>query len=366
MWASAPMRVFGNCATNCNLPHLFELCNNFLEVWRQIREYQNGPSVPGVPEAELAGVETLGALPQLRLFVAVDQIAQNGVADVGHVDPDLVGPSRLQTAADMGVAPVALHHFPVGHGFFGVAGGDGHLLPVGGVPADGGVDGAGVLPEGAADDGFVGPRHGVVLELGGQHGVGQIVFGDSQQSAGVLVDAVDDAGPQLAVDAGEVIAHGVQQAVDQGIVLMTDGRVDHQALGLVDHHHILVLIDDVQGNVLGHDVHRFGLRNGDLNGVAGIQFVIFLAGLAVSRHGALIHELLGGGAGQVRADTGHEGVQPLAGNVSGKNHFFSSFQNSLLNRIRETIMAMQPQVMKQSATLNTGNTMNFVSIISTT
>ena len=47
-------------------------------------------------------------------------------------------------------------------------------------------------------------------------------------------------------------------------------------------------------------------------------------------------------------------------------YFFSSFQNSLLKKIREITMAKQPQVMKQSATLNTGKLMNFVSIISTT
>ena len=45
---------------------------------------------------------------------------------------------------------------------------------------------------------------------------------------------------------------------------------------------------------------------------------------------------------------------------------FSSFQNSLLNITRWPISRQQPQVMKQSATLNTGNSMKVVSIISTT
>ena len=61
-----------------------------------------------MPEAQRARVEALAVLAQLLLFVAVDHISQDGVADVGHVDADLVGPSRLQLAADVGVAPVAL------------------------------------------------------------------------------------------------------------------------------------------------------------------------------------------------------------------------------------------------------------------
>ena len=62
------------------------------------------------------------------------------------------------------------------------------------------------------------------------------------------------------------------------------------------------------------------------------------------------------------------GTLPKGEGFSNGNffYFFSSFQNSLLKRIRLVIMAIQPQVMKQSATLNTGNRMNLVSSMSTT
>ena len=42
------------------------------------------------------------------------------------------------------------------------------------------------------------------------------------------------------------------------------------------------------------------------------------------------------------------------------------FQNSLLNSTRWAMSSTQPQVMKQSATLNTGKRMNSTSIMSTT
>ena len=126
-----------------------------------------------MPEAEGSGVEALAGLAQFRLFVAIDRITQDRVTDVGHMDPTLMGPSCLQAAADMGVAPKPLHHLPMGDGGLGIPLGDAHFFPVRGMPANGGIHGAAVLPEGAADDGLVSPRHGVVLQLGGKHRVGQ-------------------------------------------------------------------------------------------------------------------------------------------------------------------------------------------------
>ena len=71
---------------------------------------------------------------------------------------------------------------------------------------DGGGDGAAVLAEAPHRHGVVQAEQGVVLELGGQRQVGAVVFGGDDQAGGVPVDAVDDAGAQLAVDAGEGIA----------------------------------------------------------------------------------------------------------------------------------------------------------------
>ena len=348
------------------LSHFLQLFQDLPEVFRQIREHQHRPAVPGMAEAELSRVEALAVLAQLRLLPAVDRISQDGVADVGHVDPDLVGTARFQAAPDMGIAPVALDDLPMGHRIPGIPGGDAHLFPVRGVPPDGRVHGARVLPEGAHHNGLIGPGHGMVLELACQPHMGPVILRHRQQSGGILVDAVDDAGPQLPVDAAQVIAHGIEQAVDQGIVLVPRRGVDHQALGLVDHQHILVLIHDVQGDLLRFNVHGLGFRDGDGQGVAHIQSVIFLAGAAVARHMAPLHQLLGGAAAHVRQAPGQERVQPLPGGIGGEDHLASSFQNFLLNSSRLTISAAQPQVMKQSATLNTGKSMKSTRIMSTT
>ena len=276
-----------------------------------------------MPEAEGSGVETLAVLAQLGLFMAVDGVAQDGMADVRHVDADLVGAAGFELAADVGIAPVAFDDLPVGHGVPGIALGDAHFLPVGGVPPDGGIHGAGVLPEGAADNALIGSGHGVVLELGGQPGVGVVVFRYGQQAGGILVDPVDDSGAKLAVDAGEVVPQRVHKPVDQGVVLVSRRRVNHQTLGLVDDQHVLVLVDDVQLHLGGPDIHRHRLGDLHHDGVAGLQTVIFPGIFAVFQHSPLFNELLGRAAAQL-GSPGEKCVQPLAGGVSGKFHSFSS------------------------------------------
>ena len=143
--------------------------------------------------------------------------------------------------------------------------------------------------------------------------------------------------------------------------------MDHQTLRLVDHQHIIVFVHDVQRHLRGHDVHFLGFRqrHGDL--IAYIQFVVFLSGLTVSQNAAFLQQLLHTGTAHIFNTAGHEGIQTLAGNVGNQHHFFfSSFQNSLLIRNRCKSSRIALQVIKQSATLNTGNTMKSVSIISTT
>ena len=125
------------------------------------------------------------------------------MADTGHVDTDLVGPAGLQAAADVGIAGKPLHDLPVGHRAPAPPVHHRHLLPVRRAAADGGVHGAPVLPEISHRHRLVGPGQGVVLELGGQGLVGEVVLGGDDEAAGVPVDAVDDAGAQGSVDSGE-------------------------------------------------------------------------------------------------------------------------------------------------------------------
>ena len=103
------------------LTHFLQLLNNLLKILRQRCEDHDRPAIPGMLEAQSTCVEALAVLAQLRFFSSVDRISQNGVADVSHVDTDLVGSACFQTAADVGIAPIASHHLPVGHRMLGIA-----------------------------------------------------------------------------------------------------------------------------------------------------------------------------------------------------------------------------------------------------
>ena len=91
--------------------------------------------------------------------------------------------------------------------------------------------------------------------------------------------------------------------------------MDHQTLGLVDHQHVIVFVNDVQFHFRGHDVHGLCLGDRILNTVADIQFVIFLAGLAVALDQTVFDELLGSAAAHILSIPGQKGIQPFAGNI---------------------------------------------------
>ena len=90
------------------------------------------------------------------------------MTDAGQMDADLVGSAGFQLQLQMGIAGVAGQHRIVGDGRPAVVIGNGHTLAVGGMAADGGVDGAAVVAEIAAGNGLIGAAQGVILQLCGQ------------------------------------------------------------------------------------------------------------------------------------------------------------------------------------------------------
>ena len=107
-------------------------------------------------------MQALRVLAQLRLFPPIDEIAQDGMTERRHVHPNLVGAAGLQVAANVGVAPVPGDGLPVCDSGLAPIG-NGHPLPVGGMPPNGGVHSAPILFQIAADHGFIGPGQGVIL-----------------------------------------------------------------------------------------------------------------------------------------------------------------------------------------------------------
>ena len=167
----------------------------------------------GMGEGEMGGVEEVAVELQLwgeardDVGGAVEGVADDGVAEGLHVDANLVGAAGFDTNLDEGEGAVgggqALEYVDVGDGGAAVGTAGGHAGATDEVAGDGKVDGGVVLFDVAVDEGDVSLGDLTLGEHLAELAVGAVVFGDEDETAGLLVEAVDDAGAQVAADVGE-------------------------------------------------------------------------------------------------------------------------------------------------------------------
>ena len=176
---------------------------------------EHGLAREGVLEAQFAGMERLaakggkGALSLRRklgfagkLAAAIDGIAQERVALMGQVDADLVGAPGFQPANKAGDdgfrRTIAFGDMIMGNRLAPILA-DSHFLAVLLAATQGGIDGALVRIRLAPDEGDIGAGEAPVAAMGGELFLqvlqGAFCLGGDEKAAGVLVDAVDDAGP---------------------------------------------------------------------------------------------------------------------------------------------------------------------------
>ena len=239
----------------------------------------------------------------------VQGVADQRMAEPGHVDPDLVGSSGVQLAGHQtGLLDGVERRERRSCRFAGrvVRTQNGHAQPVRGVAPHRLLDLAAPLSQPAAmPDGQVfalhfarrdGPHQGIhcTPALAHQH-----------EPGGVLVQPVHDAGPR---QAGSTCVVG-QQAIQQGTAPVAGRGVNHQPDRFADHQQVLVLVHDVQRHRLGHECHRL-LRRSQLDPevAAGHEARRRFGGWpVVQRHCPICHELLQIGSGELR----HQGGQCL-------------------------------------------------------
>ena len=196
------------------------------------------------------------ALAAQYLGAAVGLVAEEWMADVLHVGSYLMGAAGLKAAFDEGDIAELLDDAPVGDGilaYAGVGSGYGHaeavLWVAGDVALDASLVGVEVAPYEAVVDAV-----GVVdEELLAEGGLCLRRLGDDEQSAGVFVDAVDEAYLGTVGVEGGYVTHVPCHGIDEGSIEIARSGMHHHAGGLVDDHEDVVLIDDVEGYVFGVD-----------------------------------------------------------------------------------------------------------------
>lgn len=82
---------------------------------------------------------------------------------------------------------------------------------------------------------------------------------------------MNDAGAEVAADGGE-LREVMEESVDEGSGVAAGAKVDDEAGGLVDGNDVIVLIEDVEGDVLGEGAEGLQFGRLDRDNIAGAEF----------------------------------------------------------------------------------------------
>lgn len=230
---------------------------------------------------------------------SVERIPHDRVAEVFEVDADLVGASGFWHAGDERQSGIRGQHAVV-RGGLPAAFADSHFLPVDGMPGDGGLDRAVRHAGFSFDEGEVGFFDRARGKLGAEFAVGGVSFCDGEASAGLFVEAVDDAGALDPADPAEVAAV-VEEGVDQRAGEVASTRMDDESGRLVHHEDGIVLEEDVDRDWFwsGRGGGKSG-GEGHLHAVAIAEDLRGLRRAAIHQHVALANERLQSHAREVR------------------------------------------------------------------
>src|SRR5207248_6597692 len=126
---------------------------------------------------------------------AIALVGEDGTAKTGQVDAELVGAAGARMTTDVTVAAEPLDHLVIGAGIAALflVVGDRHLDAVVRVPDDAALDVIAVAVEDAVDQGPVLLEDLAQLELHAQVAVRLLLLGDQDDAAGVAVEAMHDA-----------------------------------------------------------------------------------------------------------------------------------------------------------------------------
>ena len=127
----------------------------------------------------------------------------------------------------------------------------GHALTVARVTSDVALNASVVFRKVPPDERHVAAMRIVVKELRAQFGFGFGRLGNDQQSAGVFVDAVHQSDARVVRVVSRQTAQMPSDSVDQRAVEVAHTRVDHKSCGFIDHHQLVVFVNDVERNILG-------------------------------------------------------------------------------------------------------------------
>jgi len=254
---------------------------------------------------------------------AIGRVAHQRVADMRHMDADLVRAACLQPAFDergdllFGRAgPITFQHGVVRHRMARIGSALRHhraQRPVACRTTERRVDQPGNAARHTPDKRHIGalqiPVLSVIRKSFREHPVRLVGLGHHHYTARVAVEPMDDTRPAHAADARERVTAMMDQRVHQRAGPISGPWMHDQARWLVDHNQCLVLVENVEGDVLALRLRGLGFGQRNAIELAGRYLPLWLGhGPSVEGHGTFPDERLDAAAGEIR---GKSSGQPL-------------------------------------------------------
>ena len=167
-----------------------------------------------------------------------------------------------------------------------------HALAIGFVSCDRLVNRSAVLARASNYDCFIAAIRSMCRNLCGKTLMSAVVFGNDKQSAGVFVDAMNNAGTMLAVNAGKAFTAVKHKRIHKRAGPVSDCRMHDHAARFIHHNDILILIDDIERNIFGCKVNLTQLRHNDSKNLSASELVILFDRFSISIYRLLREQIL--------------------------------------------------------------------------
>lgn len=252
-------------------------------------------------------------------FGLIFGVANDGAADLGKLEPDLMTAASFQSEFDEGAAHAMTQDSVMGDGFTCAGAGPiAHEDAVGLAFINVAAEGAGVGRWGSFDEGEVAFLK--VLPVGLEEFFGLLGLGEEEDAGGLAVETMDD--PDAGATAVSAVSEvGVQEGVGGALLLTVRGHGEKVGR-LVDDDDGVVLVKhgDALGEVIGRRRRGFGGEDGDA--VSGGEGVVVLGDdFVVHMHGTVFEPLLDLRALHFRPGREKERLESLGlGHGLGGNH----------------------------------------------
>ena len=183
------------------------------------------------------------------LVTAIALIIEERMADILHMNTNLVCSARLEATLHQGHIAIALEHLVVRHCVLTLRaiGKDIHLVAIARIATDMARDSSLIFCQVTPHERTIAALRGVEEELVREVLTRLLVLADNKDARGVLVDTMHQAGTLVALLEHRVVLEVEGEGIDQGAAIVAVTRVNAHTRLLVHHDDIVILVHNVDG-----------------------------------------------------------------------------------------------------------------------